>query len=273
MKTTREIQTASYIGADLTDRYSEARRPIDVCGLRCSPNGHLSASFWQWEWPESVNNLHLNDILEEVRTAKSTMLDGPQGLATIGQTMRNCERLCGAVGKTPDTMPIMGRMFAGYIRSSIELFSAFHQAGVQVSPPGFTGGVSEVYPGDLWQRLANRKLPKKKSRDGKLARIRILNALGVIDLPESLTDDRNADDKIDACIGAVMAAAADNQVPGISVVGLGQPLEINADRILREGPMVIPVISEEEQGTNVKQKIESALHLIPAKARNTNAAC
>jgi hypothetical protein len=254
MKTTRGKQPADYLGADLTDRHSKGRRAVDVCGLSCGEENRLRAAFWQWEWLAPQGNLDLSSIAPEVRIAKSTMLDGPQGLASIGESLRACERQSGAVGKTPDTMPALGQPFAGYIRSSIELFSAFAQAGFNVSPAGFIGGVSEVYPGNIWGRLAKRVLPKKSTNEGRLARKLILQALGVIDLPSLPTHDEN-----DACIGAVLAAAADGKVPGVSVRGLGLPLVTEAGGTLREGPMVIPEITEDAQ-----RRIEKALSDIPA---------
>lgn len=253
MKTTRGKQLADYLGGDLTDRHSRGRRAIDVCGLTCAEENRLRAAFWQWEWPAPQENLDISFIAPEVRNAKSTMLDGPQGLASIGESLRACERQSGAVGKTPDTMPALGRPFGGYIRSSIELFSAFAQAEFNVSPAGFIGGVSEVYPGNIWGRLAKRILPKKSTNEGRQARKLILQALGVLDLPDLPTHDEN-----DACIGAVLAAAADGKVPGVSVRGLGLPLVIEAGGTLREGPMVIPEVSEDAQ-----RRIAGALGDIP----------
>jgi hypothetical protein len=183
------------------------------------------------------------------------MLDGPQGLASIGKSLRECERLCGAVGKTPDVMPKVGKPFAGFIHSSIELFSVLAQAGFKVSPSGFIGGISEVYPGNIWTRLTNRTnrtLSKKSSNGGRQARKAILQALGVVDLPDLPTHDEN-----DACISAVLAAAADRKVPGICVRGIGLFLEIGQDGIMREGPMVIPEVSEV-----VERRIEKALNEI-----------
>jgi hypothetical protein len=254
MKTTRGKQLADYLGADLTDWHSQGRRAVDVCGLTCAEDNRLRAAFWQWEWPAPQGNLDLSSIAPEVRSAKSTMLDGPQGLATIGESLRACERQSGAVGKTPDTMPPLGQPFAGYIRSSIELFSAFAQAGFNISPTGFIGGVAEVYPGNIWGRLTKRVLPKKSTKEGRQARKLILEALGVIDLPDLPTHDEN-----DACISAALAAAADGKVLGVSVRGLGLPLVIEAGGTLREGPMVIPEISEDAQRT-----IEKALSDLPA---------
>jgi hypothetical protein len=158
-------------------------------------------------------------------------------------------------------MPASRRPFAGYIRSSIELFSAFHRAGFNVSPDRFIGGVCEVYPGNIWRRLAGRLLPKKSTDDGRRARKYVLEALGVFDLPNLPTHDQN-----DACVAAVMAAAADGRVPGVSVRYLGWALEIEANGTLREGPMAIPEIAED-----AGDKIEKALcHIPPVPATETN---
>lgn len=256
--TRRNNQVGDYLGIDLTDWYSNSRRNIDVCGLSLKKT-QLSACFWLWQWPEPNENLKLGLIADEVRSAKSSMIDGPQALADLGNPMRECERLSGAAGKTPDILPELGRPFAGYIRSSIKIFSAFHQTQIQISPPNFIGGVSEIYPGYIWCMLGNRTLPNKSSVAGRQARKHILQALGVIDLPDLPTHDQN-----DACIGAVLAAAANGCVHGLTVRGLGNPLEIDINGALREGPMVIPVISE-----GLQQIINTAISNSPAPMLTT----
>ena len=243
MKTTCNlIKPADYVGIDLTDRYANSSRAIDVCGLSYVDSNRFSAAFWQWEWSHPKEQLAISLVAEEVRTAKSTMVDGPQGLASTGKTLRACEQECGAVGKTPDTLPPVGKPYAGFIRSSVELFSAFAQAGFPVSPIRFIGGVSEVYPGDIWHRLVRRVLPKKSTSEGRRARKLILEALGVTNLPDLPTHDQN-----DACVSAVLAAAADDKLSGMTVRGVGLPLAIDADGTMREGPLVVPVVSDELQ--------------------------
>jgi hypothetical protein len=236
------IKPADYLGIDLTDRYANRSRAIDVCGLTCVDSNRLSAAFWQWEWSHPKEKVDISKIAEEVRTARSTMVDGPQGLASTGKALRACEKECGAVGKTPDTLPLLGRPYAGFIRSSVELFSAFAQAGFQVSPIGFIAGVSEVYPGDIWHRLIRRVIPKKSTGVGRRARKLILEALGVTNLPDLPTHDQN-----DACISAVLAAAADDKVNGMTVRGIGLSLAMDASGTMREGPLVVPVVSDELQ--------------------------
>lgn len=166
------------------------------------------------------------------------MFDGPQGLATQGQGLRACERLSGCVGKTPDLRPSLDRPFAGFICSSLDLFAALARAGVAISPRGYRGGVSEVYPGHIWQILANSVLPKKTTDEGRFARRCILEALGVSNLPSLPTHDEN-----DACVAAVLASVADRAVPGLTPRGIGIPLAADPDGTLREGLMVVPEVS------------------------------
>src|SRR5205807_7803953 len=141
-----------------------------------------------------------------------------------------------AVGKTPDARPALSKPFAGFIWSSLDLFNALKKAGARISPLGFVGGVSEVYPGHIWTILGNRHvLPRKSTPAGRAVRKRILEVLGVVGLPGLLTHDQN-----DACVAALIAAAADGKVPGVSVASIGSALLVDMDGTLREGPMVIP---------------------------------
>lgn len=251
IKTTRGlIGPVDYLGIDLSDRYVKHPRPNDVCGLTLIECNKLSPAFWVWEWSEPEQRLDVSEITDEIRAAKSTMIDGPQALASAGNTLRACERACGAAGKTPDILPPLGNPFAGFVRSAVELFDAFAVAEFLVSPSEFVGGISEVYPGDIWHRLVGRTIPKKSTHEGRRARKQILQALGVIDLPELPTHDQN-----DACISALMAAAADGKVGGMSVRGIGLPLARDPDGTLREGPIVVPLLSQELQ-----ESIKEALH-------------
>jgi hypothetical protein len=257
MKTTRRlIGPIDYLGIDLSDRYAKQRRPNDVCGLTSIEPNKLSSVFWQWEWSEPQHRIDVSEITAEIRAAKSTMIDGPQGLASSGNTLRECERTCGAAGKTPDILPSLGNPFAGFVRSSVELFDAFAVAEFLVSPSKFIGGISEVYPGDIWHRLVGRTIPKKSTQEGRRTRKRILQALGVIGLPDLPTHDQN-----DACISALMAAAADGKVGGMSVRGIGLPLARDPDGTLREGPIVVPLLSQK-----LRESIYETLHQLDSGA-------
>ena len=156
-----------------------------------------------------------------------------------GNAIRLCERQSAAVGKTPDTRPALAKPFAGFIWSSLDLFNALHRGGARISPLGFVGGVSEVYPGHIWTILGNRRvLPRKSTPAGRAVRKRILEALGVVGLQGLPTHDQN-----DACVAALIAAAADGRVPGVSVTLIGSALVVDIEGTLREGPMAIPQVT------------------------------
>ena len=102
-----------------------------------------------------------------------------------------------------------------------------------------------VWPGGCFRKKALAKVAWRR----KL----ILQAIGVVELPDLPTHDEN-----DACISAVLAAAADGKVTGVTVSGLGLPLAIEEGGTMREGQMVIPEISGE-----VQRRIEKALREVP----------
>jgi hypothetical protein len=123
------------------------------------------------------------------------------------------------------------------------LFAALAQAGTPISPPGFSDGASEVYPGHLWKILAGPGLPKKGTVEGRVRRKRILESLGISGLPDLPTHDEN-----DACVAAVLAAAADGAVPGMTLKGVGVPLISDPDGTLREGLIVVPQMDDRIRG-------------------------
>jgi hypothetical protein len=199
-------------------------------------SGELRATFWCWRWDPAPKPLDVAVIANELAQARVSMMDGPQALATKGNTLRLCEKQSAAVGKTPGARPALSKPFGGFLCSSLDLFNALNSAGTRISPLGFIGGVSEVYPGHIWNILANpRVLPRKSIPAGRAVRKRILEALGVVGLPVLPTHDQN-----DACVAALMAAAADDKVPGVGVASIGSGLLVDIDGTLREGPMVIP---------------------------------
>jgi hypothetical protein len=254
MRSTCKGSVPRYLGVDLTDRYATNCRAIDVCGLTPADNGELNASFWFWLWDAAPETLNVGAVVKELTLTRAVMIDGPQGLAAHGSTIRACERQSAAAGKTPDVRPLLDRPFAGFLCSSLDLFATLKRAGVLISPSGFVGGVSEVYPGHIWKILANRPIPKKSSDEGRLARKGILAVLGVSRLPELPTHDQN-----DACVAAVLAAAADGAVPGLTLKAIGSPLKVDADGTLREGFMVIP-----EASVTIRESISRTLLGTPA---------
>jgi hypothetical protein len=280
MKSTRNRSenVPPYIGADLTDRYSGGNEPraIDACGL--IPDGpKLHARFWKWIWDPGHATLDVGDIAEEIRVARWTMIDGPQALASPGSTLRVCERESGAAGKTgSDWAEIQKlnrsrKMFAGYVLSSLELFRALNATGIVISPKRFIapaggpGCVGEYYPGDLWNKrivtpafkLNNKSkmvLRKKGSPEGRMARNRLLRALGVV-FPNG---DSLSHDQLDACLGAVLGAVADGKISGVSIGSIGQDLTGPDNQgYLREGPMAILEVKSESLALEIRDSIKS----------------
>ena len=226
IRSTRQGPVADYLGADLTDGTPGRRRPIDVCGLT-AVGASFRAQFWTWEWSDQG----LESVVSEIRAARCTFIDGPQGLASKGRTMRACDRAVGAAAKTGAERSQVSGPYAGFVLSSLDLFQRLHAAGVPVSVPGSAGGVWEVYPALLWRRLV-LGLSKKTTVAGVAQRRATLERLGVALGEIGLTHDQ-----LDAAVGALAAAASEGKVPGLALVLLGDPLIVRASGELEEGPM------------------------------------
>lgn len=227
---------ADYLGIDPSDRYARLPRPIEVCGLYLQPDRTLAARFWQWSWSAPGVPLEVAALLPELCAARAALVDGPQALARPGACLRASERLCATAGKTPDHLPPSGP-YAGFIRSSVELFAACAAAGIPLSPAGFLGGLAETYPGAVWKQLSPG-LPTKTSAAGRAARKALLERLGVCQLPP-----RPSHDQLDAGLCALLAAAADDRVAGLRLRAVGQPLSRSADGVWREGPIAVADLS------------------------------
>ncbi|HYG75469.1 MAG TPA: hypothetical protein VEK08_10745 [Planctomycetota bacterium] len=262
MHSTLEGSVPPYIGVDLTDRYAPGCRRIDVCGLTPDSKGLLIPKFWKWHWDPAPGTLDIRSIENELRQCMYTMVDGPQGLARPQRRLRECERCCGAVGKTQYLRPRSLRMFGGFICSSLDLFDALHRAGLALSAADFKG-VNEIYPGHSWAKFATR-LPKKTKTEGRVARKAILETCGVVFQSGFLP---NADEN-DAAIGALLAAAADRKVTGLGIRHVGDPLYLDKN-VLREGPIVVPNLEHDLlrriQDAVEKFKGPAPLRLTPIK--------
>jgi hypothetical protein len=235
VQSTKPSRTAcAYLGIDVTDRFSKAARPMDVCGLEMRGN-NIIAHFWVWKW-EPGDRINVATVLPEVRAARSLMLDAPQGLAQVGCSIRCSERRLGAAGKTADARPPLTQPYGGFIGSSLDLFAAFRFAGLAISPTSMLG-ICEVYPAAIWTRLA-RRIPNKHRSAGRKARVAILQHLGV-----ALPTATPTHDQLDACAAALVGAAADGRVPGMKVIPVGDPVWWDATHEChREGPIMIPEI-------------------------------
>lgn len=253
MRTTRVGEVSRYLGVDLTDRYARTPRAIDVCGLTPLPGGTFVARFWTWTWDAAPGPLEIGPIVEEILLARVAMLDGPQALARPPAAMRVCERLTGAPGKTPHQRPEFYVPFAGFIHSSVELFSALHAAGVPISAVAGQQGCGEVYPGDMWTAIVPG-LAKKGTPEGDRLRSAALGLLGVTGLPANVTHDQN-----DAAIAALAAAALDGAVPGVAAQLVGDALSVDKAGILREGPMVRLGVTSAELRRRLTSLVPTAL--------------
>jgi hypothetical protein len=151
--------------------------------------------------------------------------------------MRRCDRLAAAAAKVPDKRPSCAMPFGGFACSSLDLFTGLFRDGLEISPSPPGHGVGEAYPGAIWPILAGTRLPTKTKRSGIAVRTRILEALGVIGLPASVTHDH-----VDAAICAVVAAAAAGAVDGLSVELVGESLYRGRGSV-REGQMAVPVLT------------------------------
>jgi hypothetical protein len=221
-----------FLGVDLTDRYGRHPRPIDVCGL----NDDLQAHWWTWEWPATRSAVDITHIADEIRHAQEVMIDGVQALARIGEFRRECEATCSTAGRTGDQRPRIGKPYAGFICSSLDIFEALrHYDAHHVNE---TPTISEVYPAFLWASFGTR-LPKKSLISGRVVRRKILESFQVKGLPAIPTHDQN-----DACIAALLGAAAAGLVPGMKTTAVGLPLEKGTDGIWREGQLIIPLLQK-----------------------------
>jgi hypothetical protein len=237
VRTSRTGSVPPYLGADLTDRYATRCRPIDVCGLEPTGNGEFKASFWQWFWDPAPKPLEVGPIAAELAAATCSMLDGPQGLARPGCSMRACDRKTAAAGKVPSERPDRSRLFGGFICSSLDLFTALHQRGLPISPARPGTGVGEVYPGAIWPVLAKCALPKKGTAAGSAARESLLRALGILCAKEL------GHDQLDAALAALVAAAAAGAIDSVNVTMVGDSLCVDDRGVIREGPMIVPIFT------------------------------
>lgn len=237
----------AFIGVDLADRYSRSPRPNDVCILTGSP-GAFFVRFDRFSW--SRESLNEKAVLDYLRNARAVYIDGPQGRAEHGRTRRDSERLVRAPGPTPETLPALSRPFAGFVRSSVELFDALWKAGARIENDSLNG-LQEVYPGGIWAALL-KGIDKKGTASGRLQREAILAELGVL-----LPDRKLTDDQRDAAIAAVLAAAANGLVDGLDVVDRGEPARWDSDAgFIREGRILMPVVSDALRH-RIKRTVES----------------
>jgi hypothetical protein len=235
-------ETMKFVGIDLSSAFAANPRPIDIAVL----DQGLNASFYFMEWPdaETVTNRNavftrpIFDLIREDNERVVIAIDGPQGLAVDGNKMRTCERILNAPGRTPSVLPPPaenGVPFQGFIRSSIDFFAGMINSNPQRHLAGLNGveridaDLFEVFPGSEWVVLANCKLPKKTTIDGRVQRRALFQNLHI----NFLNADIPTPDQNDALIGAYLAWCVHNRETVVDLVGV-PPTQSNDDEI-REG--------------------------------------
>lgn len=251
-----------FVGIDLTSAFSASPRPIDIAVL----DDQLSVTFFTVKWPRAEAVVDRDPsfltqmLLAQIPLGSSERMvlavDGPQGLASAGNSMRACERILGTPGCTPSKLPPAeesGAPFQGYIRSSIDLFAGLVGAVTQWPLAGLKGvgkveaGLWEVFPGAEWVVLAKRRLPSKTTATGRQARRNLFEALGVaFPTPSPPTADQN-----DALVGAYLAWCVHHRPSGVELVGVAPDMsdgEFREGFILHAGPTLgidLPVIESQ----------------------------
>ncbi|MCH8973716.1 MAG: DUF429 domain-containing protein [Chloroflexi bacterium] len=221
------------IGLDLADPYAAKKRRCDVAVV----DPDLHCTFDNWVFDEGGSG-----IIPSRALGRSFILaiDGPQGLAgERDATMRHSERLVNAPGHTPYDFPGDGRPYAGLITASVKLFyrlvtsgGRFRLLGLDGVPPS-DANLMEVFPGAAWRKAAERRLPAKRTEEGRAARYELLQQLGLtFDVGGLPTDDQ-----LDAAMAAWVAHRFDFEDVRIE----GQAPELDeAAGVIREGYIVQP---------------------------------
>ena len=226
------------IGLDLADPYAAKKRRCDVAVV----DPDLHCTFDDWVFDEGGSG-----IIPSRALGRSFILaiDGPQGLAgERDATMRHSERLVNAPGHTPYDFPGDGRPYAGLITASVKLFyrlvtsgGRFRLLGLDGVPPS-DANLMEVFPGAAWRKAAERRLPAKRTEEGRAARFELLQKLGLTFDDDGLPTD----DQLDAAMAAWVAHRFDFEDVRIE----GQAPELDeAAGVIREGYIVQPAPAAE----------------------------
>ena len=114
-----------FVGVDLTSAFSAAPRPVDVAVL----DDGLCCSFHRAVWPDAEAVIArepealwrmIAGCLSGSGEQQVWAIDGPQGLASSGASVRQCEIHLATPGRTPDSLPAIDSAvpFHAYIRST-----------------------------------------------------------------------------------------------------------------------------------------------------------
>lgn len=185
----------TFIGLDLAENRSDYAR-LDE---------DLNCSFGKWEYREDGSGLPPVGVNAE---SSVIAIDGPQGLAGCARApMRVSEWKLSTPGRSPSRLPDPTKPYAGFTRRSVALFTALVQTshcrllGLDGTRPR-DATLIEVFPGAAWKVLSDRVLPAKRRIDGRKARRRILEDLG---LQLDCRTEIPTHDQLDAAIAAWIA--------------------------------------------------------------------
>lgn len=192
---------AWFVGVDLTDPHARRVRPATVARMDRWRRVRLS------DWTPTLTGEGL--VSADVAADGFVLaLDGPQGLAAPGRPLRAAERALRTAGKTGSKMPRKGP-YAGFLRGSVELFAALRRTGLGIlgEVPDEKAVLMEVYPADLWARLAKgRRLPSKRTPAGLRVRWELLRSEGVeLESQHPLGPKDMTHDQLDAAAAAFAA--------------------------------------------------------------------
>lgn len=238
-----------YVGLDLTDPFSRARRAIDIATV--SNKGDVRFDLLQWQPRETASFAPVADEIARgfPRSEHFLVIDGPQALATPGNSRRRCEALTRTPARTPDALPEADRRpFAGYVRGSVLLWRELMSSGWsvaeeldQIQP----GRLAEAFPGDAWRRLSPHRLPSKATAPGRAARLALLRQLGLT-LPAHPLPTH---DQLDAALCAALGYWSRNGGRAVQLVGEALRMEGDA---LREGYILSPVPEVQVRGGAIR---------------------
>jgi hypothetical protein len=233
MRTTFRGDIPPYLGAVLTDRFTESPLPIEVCGLIPNPGGAVAA-FWEWHWDAGGGPVNHGPVREEIQGCRLAVLDAPQGLAKPGAPMRQCEIASQSRTRTPDSRTLIASV-PGFINSSLDFFLALHKAGMPLDQPETPHAVVEFLPDYAWKRLAGASSPlsRKDTPQGVVERLEILRICGVQIHHSAPTAPR-----LDACLGALVAMSLDGRAHHIDAEMVGTRAYLDG-AIIREGRLGI----------------------------------
>ncbi|MBM7113042.1 DUF429 domain-containing protein [Archangium primigenium] len=223
-----------FLGWDLSDPFARRPRAVDVAVVE--EDGRVA--FEQWAWPalDAARHLTPQALLAAcpVGPTDVVVVDGPQALARPGAQVREAERLLRAPGRTPDTLPVPGAPFSGFVRGGVLLFAALHQgSGLPLldldTPHPHEARLFEAFPGATWRQLGGKALGKKTTPEGRTARRARLEAEGLRFSGTGLPTHDALDAALCAWLGWRTRSAPER------VHAVGTPLWKDAEGWLREG--------------------------------------